>query len=68
MKRFIFSIILLAFLFSGCYGDHDKYDGLIIMDKGTGKTYRLRHNTGDSYYIDEKIIKINGRDTSIVFE
>ena len=68
MKKFGLLFILFVFLFSGCYGDHDKYDGLIITDKETGKTYRLRHNTGDAYYIDEKIIKINGRDTSIVFE
>ena len=68
MKKFIFSISLLAFLFSGCCADYDKYDGLIVTDKETGKMYRLEHYGGDTYFVDEKIIKISGRDTSIVFE
>ena len=68
MKKFGLIFILFVFLFSGCRSDYDKYDGLIVTDNETDKTYRLEHIVGDNYFIHEKIIKINGRDTSIVFE
>lgn len=48
--------------------DHDKYDKLILTDIKTGRVYRLEHNVGDTYFIDEQVIKIMGKDTITVFE
>ena len=58
--------ILIMLFFIGC-ADVDKYDGLILTDKNTGKQYLMKHNIGDNYFIDEKRTIISGDDTITVF-
>jgi hypothetical protein len=59
--------MLAVVLFTGCsYGS--KYDKLILTDQNTGKQYLIKHNIGDTYMIDEKVVKISGKDTVIMFE
>ena len=69
MKNKTIKSILLLFviviLFSAC--STNKYDGLILTDENTGKKYLLKHNLGDTYFIDEQILYISGKDTTLVF-
>lgn len=59
--------ILAVVLLTGCrYGD--KYDKLILTDLNTGKQYFMKHNFCDTYMINEKVIKISGKDTISVLE
>lgn len=45
-------ILLLVVLFlSGCV-DGDRFDKLIVVD-GNGGRYLLKHNLGDTYFIDK---------------
>lgn len=66
IKYFIYMLIALIAL-SSCT-NYDNYDGLILTDNETGRVYLLKHHIGDTYMIDEKVIKIIGRDTTEVFE
>jgi hypothetical protein len=59
--------MLAVVLFTGC-SDGSKYDKLILTDPNTGKQYLVKHNVGDTYMIDEKVVKISGKDTISVFE
>ncbi len=59
--------MLAVVLFTGC-SDGIKYDKLILTDQNTGKQYLIKHNIGDTYMIDEKVVKISGKDTISVFE
>ena len=59
--------MLAVVLFTGC-SDWSKYDKLILTDQNTGKQYLIKHNIGDTYMIDEKVVKISGKDTISVFE
>ena len=59
--------MLAVVLFTGC-SDVSKYDKLILTDPNTGKQYLMKHNVGDTYMIDEKVVKISGKDTISVFE
>ena len=59
--------MLAVVLFTGC-SDGSKYDKLILTDQNTGKQYLIKHNIGDTYMIDEKVVKIRGKDTISVFE
>ena len=59
--------MLVVVLFTGC-SDGSKYDKLILTDQNTGKQYLIKHNIGDTYMIDEKVVKISGKDTISVFE
>jgi len=62
----LFLILLLTSL-SSCK-DKSKFDGLILTDENTGKKYLLKHNIGDTYMIDEQIIQISGKDTTLIFK
>ena len=67
------SIILTCCFFilfstSCIFKDGDKYDGLILTDTKTNKVYLLKHNIGDTYFVDEKVLQINGKDTTEVFK
>ncbi len=44
-----------------------KYDGLILTDENTGKKYLLEYNVGDTYFVEERVIVINGQDTTYQF-
>jgi hypothetical protein len=72
MKRFqkitkgVLYALLCVVILSGC--DGSKYDGLILTDTATGREYLLKHNILDTYFIDEKVVKIMGNDTTRVFE
>ena len=59
--------MLAVVLFTGC-SDGSKYDKLILTDQNTGKQYLIKHNIDDTYMIDEKVVKISGKDTVIMFE
>lgn len=59
--------MLAVVLFTRC-SDGSKYDKLILTDQNTGKQYLIKHNIGDTYMIDEKVVKISGKDTISVFE
>jgi hypothetical protein len=69
IKRFniILYVILFLHIFTGC-SNGSKYDKLILIDQNTNKKYLIKHNIGDTYFIDEEIIKISGKDTIVVFE
>ena len=66
MRNSIKLLLVLLVLFSSCE-DSDKFDGLILTDENTGKKYLLKHNGGDTYFIDEQVIQISGKDTIVVF-
>jgi len=70
MNRTMLNVMILSLLvafISGC-SDGSKYDKLILTDNNTGKQYLMKHNMGDTYYIDEKVTKISGKDTIDTFE
>ncbi len=60
--------IVLLLLLVGCTTDGDKFNGLVLTDKNTGKNYLLRHTHGDAYFIYESITIINGKDTTNQFK
>jgi hypothetical protein len=63
--------MIISCLFSSCsfwYLDGDKYDKLILTDEKTGKKYLLKHHNGDSYFIDELVIQISGKDTILMYK
>lgn len=74
MKKLIFRtrlshiayLLLVAVLFS-C-NNETQYDGLILTDLKTKRKYLLKYNAGDSYFIDEEVKQIFGKDTTIVFK
>ena len=66
IKYFLYTLLCVVTL-SSCT-DGKKYDGLILTDNETGRIYLLKHNVGDTYMIDEKVVKIMGKDTTQVFE
>ena len=61
-------ILLFVILFLSSCVDGDMYDGLILIDQNTNKTYLIRHNIGDTYFIDEKQMKIQAADTTFIFD
>lgn len=62
-----FILLVMCCLFSSC-ADGDKFDGLVLTDENTGKKYLLKHNIGDTYMIDEQVLQISGKDTTLVFK
>lgn len=61
-----FVTVLLFSVLSSCSNDTQK-DGLILTDPNTGKLYLLRHNIGDTYFINERKMLIIAKDTTWVF-
>jgi len=59
-------LVLGVVLFTSCK-DGDKYDGLLLLDENTGKRYLIKHNSADSYFIDEMVAIKVGNDTTYVF-
>jgi len=59
--------LLCVVLLSSCENEVE-YDGLILTDTKTGRVYLLKHNVGDTYFVDERVVKIIGKDTTEVFE
>jgi hypothetical protein len=67
MKKTLFILLFGIFFLSSCH-DGKKYDGLILVDTTTNKKYVLKHNAGDTYFIDEVVIQIDGKDTTYVLK
>lgn len=68
-KAIICYLLLCGVLLQGCGDDGSKYDGLILTDTKTGRQYLLKYTgPGDTYFIDEKVIKIIGKDTTEVWD
>ena len=65
IKVLIF-IISIVFVFASCK-DGDKFKGMILVDPNTGDKYLLKHNVGDTYFIDKLEKLIIGNDTTYVF-
>ena len=63
-KYFLYTLLCTAVV--SCVKG-SKYDGLILTDNKTGRQYLLKYNIGDTYMIDEKIIKVIDNDTTFVF-
>lgn len=64
---FAFASLLLCTVLSSC-NNETQYDGLVLTDENTGKKYLLKHNVGDTYFIDEQTQQILGKDTTVVFK
>lgn len=70
-KYFLYTLLVLVL--TNCTKDSktginkDRFDGLILTDLNTNKTYLLRYNIGKTYFIDELQVKIIGKDTTHVF-
>ena len=62
----LYTLLCIVFL-SSCESENE-YDGLILTDPKTGRVFLLKHHVGDIYFIDERVIKITGKDTTEVFE
>lgn len=67
LTKAFFILLVMCCLFSSCKNE-TQYDGLVLTDEGTGKKYLLKHNVGDNYFIDEQVIQISGKDTTLVFK
>ena len=67
VTKAFFILLVMCCLFSSC-ADSDKFDGLVLTDEDTGKKYLLKHNIGDTYMIDEQVIQISGKDTTLLFK
>ena len=67
LTKAFFILLVMCCLFSSCE-DGNKYDGLVLTDENTGKKYLLKHNVGDTYMIDEQVLQISGKDTTLVFK
>ncbi len=67
VTKAFFILLVMCCLFSSC-ADDDKFDGLVLTDENTGKKYLLKHNIGDTYMIDEQVLQISGKDTTLVFK
>lgn len=65
MKKLIL-FLLVIFAFCSCRNGSE-YDGLILKDPNTGVFYLLKHNIGDTYFIDKRSVLICGKDTTYVF-
>jgi hypothetical protein len=63
----VLCILLGISLFSSCKVPETQYDGLILTDENTGKKYLLKHNYADTYFIDEAVMIISGKDTTYAF-
>ena len=67
-KKLSYVLLLCLVIFSSCEGNEAEYDGLILTDIKTGRVYLLKHNMSDTYFVDERVIRIIGQDTTEVFE
>jgi len=67
VTKAFFILLVMCCLFSSCI-DGSKYDRLVLTDENTGKKYLLKHNIGDTYMIDEQVLQISGKDTTLVFK
>lgn len=63
MKTTLAILALCAMSLVGC-SDGDRFNGLVLTDTNTGKRYLLKHNGGDTYFVDEEITIISGSDTT----
>jgi len=48
--------------------DGNRYGGLVLTDENTGKKYLIKSHMGDAYFIDERVMIINGQDTTYQFK
>jgi hypothetical protein len=67
ITKAFFILLVMCCLFSSC-NNEVQYDGLVLTDENTGKKYLLKHNVGDTYFIDEQVLQISGKDTTMVFK
>lgn len=62
-KSVLFLSVLIFMLSCISCSDGSKYDGLVLTDEETGKKYLLKHNSGDTYFVDEEWMQITKNDT-----
>lgn len=69
MKKIGILMTVFALSIVGCGGSGSKYeyDGRILTDTNTGKRYLLKYCCGDTYFVSEEVIVINGNDTTKAF-
>ena len=67
VTKAFFILLVMCCLFSSC-NNEVHYHGLVLTDENTGKKYLLKHNVGDTYFIDEQVLQISGKDTTMVFK
>ena len=67
INRLVLALATVLSVLSSCSNDTQK-DGLILTDPNTGKLYLLRHNIGDTYFINERKMLIIAKDTTWVFK
>lgn len=69
LKMFLATAALISLTACGANSvDYDKYDGLILTYENTGKKYLIKHSFGDAYFIYERVMIINGKDTTYQFK
>lgn len=69
LKMFFAAAALISLTACGADSlNHNKYGGLILTDENTGKKYLITHSFGDAYFIDERVMIINGKDTTYQFK
>jgi uncharacterized protein YbaR (Trm112 family) len=66
LKMFLVFAALISI--TACGADRNKYGGLILTDENTGKKYLIKHHMGDVYFIEERVMIINGQDTTYQFK
>ena len=66
INRLVLALATVLSVLSSCSNDTEK-DGLILTDPNTGKLYLLRHNIGDTYFINERKMLIIAKDTTWIF-
>jgi hypothetical protein len=67
MRNLKMFLVAAALTFLSCE-DVGKYGGLILTDENTGKKYLIKHNIGDAYFVDERVMVISGQDTTYQFK